>query len=129
MGQGFTIAYIFSLRQSPGQRLTVRNLITNITLGRSPRVDYLAICFRGDKGSLSVPDIPPFGSIALGTKGIPVHSFRFVSMGSKSGTGGASVDKWDEAMSGLGIQILHQDEEVRNWKIGTDPKGKKLYSR
>ncbi len=83
----------------------------------------------GDTGSLSVPDIPPFGSVTLETKGIAVQSFRSDSTGSRNGTSGSSADKWDEALSGLGIQILLQDAEVRNWKTGTDPKRKKLYSR
>lgn len=112
-----------------GLKLNYQQIIERTNRGKTSVNPGMKDAVPGDEGSLSVPDIPPFGSITLETKGIAVQSFRAVSMGSNSGTGGASADKWDEALSGLGIQILLQDAEVRAWKAGTDPKGKKLYSR
>ena len=112
-----------------GLKLNYQQIIERTNRGKTTVIPAMKDAVPGNEGSLSVPDIPPFGSVTLETKGIEVQSFRAVSATSNSGTGGAPGEKYDESLSGLGIQILLQDAEVRNWKTGTDPKGKKLYSR
>jgi hypothetical protein len=112
-----------------GLKLNYQQIIERSDRGKTSVNPAMKDAVVGDTGSLNVPDIPPFGSVTLETKGIAVQSYRAVSTGSRNGAGGASADKWDESLSGLGVQLLLQDAEVRNWKTGTDPKGKKLYSR
>lgn len=72
-------------------------------------------------GTLTIPDISPFGTVSIVTKGVEVFSHKSVS-GSNSGAETRfTAQKWDEALSGLGVEIFHASSSRLKWKTGTDP--------
>jgi hypothetical protein len=72
-------------------------------------------------GNLDIPDIGPFQTVSLQSNGVEVRSHKSVSS-SKSGSEiRYEVDKWDESLSGLGVEIFHGSTKRVKWKSGTDP--------
>ncbi|MES2707946.1 MAG: hypothetical protein V4726_15240 [Verrucomicrobiota bacterium] len=81
---------------------------------------------RTGSGTLTVPDIGPFGSVTLETDGIPVTAYKSTNISRSTTTSGDSVTnittyKWDEALSGIGVNLLLGTDSVMEWKTGTNP--------
>lgn len=85
---------------------------------------------RSGTGTIQVPDIKPFGSVTLQTDGMEVLSYKSTNISTRTTASGDSVTtvtsyKWDEALSGLGVELFHGADSVLNWKTGTDPAGRR----
>jgi hypothetical protein len=81
---------------------------------------------RRSEGTVPVPDIPAFGSVKVKTQPIPVQSMKSVSSTFSTNSSGDTTQtitsyKWDEALSGLGVQVMAGTFPVTQWKTGTDP--------
>ncbi len=81
---------------------------------------------RFSHGMVPVPDIPAFGSVKVKTAPISVQSMKSVSSSYSTSTSGRTVEtvtsyKWDEALSGLGVEVKNGPDSVLRWKTGTDP--------
>lgn len=81
---------------------------------------------RREGSTLTVPDIPPFGTVTVTTNGIPVLAWQSTTASRTTNTAGESVTrlttyKWDESLSGLGVQLFQNQVQVTDWKTGTDP--------
>lgn len=77
-------------------------------------------------GTVPVPDIPAFGSVKVKTQPIPVQSMKSVSSTFSTNSSGDTTEtitsyKWDEALSGLGVQVKTGADPIMQWKTGTDP--------
>ena len=72
-------------------------------------------------GKLDIPDIGPFQTVSLQSNGVEVRSHKSVSSSKSGSETRYEVDKWDEALSGLGVEIFHGSTKRLKWKSGTDP--------
>lgn len=78
---------------------------------------------RQSAGAAPVPEIPPFGSVKISTGAIEVQSHKSVSYSRSRNSSGDSVVtatsyKWDEALTGLTVQLSGPGEPIR-WSTGT----------
>ena len=72
-------------------------------------------------GKLDIPDIGPFQTVSLQSNGVEVRSHKSVSSSTSGSETRYEVDKWDESLSGLGVEIFHGSTKRLKWKSGTDP--------
>lgn len=81
---------------------------------------------RREGGTLTVPDIPPFGNVTITTNGIAVQAWKSTTASSTTNTAGERTTrlttyKWDESLSGLGVELYQNQSKITDWKTGTDP--------
>jgi hypothetical protein len=72
-------------------------------------------------GALDIPDIGPFQTVSLQSNGVEVRSHKSISSSKSGSETRYEVNKWDESLSGLGIEIFHGPTKRLKWKSGTDP--------
>lgn len=72
-------------------------------------------------GKLAIPDIGPFGTVSLTTDGVEVRSHKSVNSSNNGSETFYDVNKWDESLSGLGVEIRQGTHCRLKWKTGTDP--------
>lgn len=80
---------------------------------------------RASRGQETLPEIPAFKSIQVMTGPIAVQAMRTTDVRQSSTTSGDTVTevtmrKWDEALSGLKVDLLSGGQPVKNWKTGSD---------
>ncbi len=98
-----------------GLKLRYAQVVERVQRGQGKKV------VQTPHGKLDIPDIGPFQTVSLQSTGVEVRSHKSISSAKSGSETRYEVDKWDESLSGLGVEIFHGSINRLKWKSGTDP--------